>query len=167
MASLMQYWMNGAMEHTKLHSSGIGKLIARDHIKSTARTLPSVDTSSISTQCTNATKTTIVLGKWKLYWWHRIVERWTKGEPKSCYRATQHWILCTSSSPAFQSIGVCYRATLSRHNHAASLSDLVTLLQSMCLCAQAQLWKHHVHLLQQTVQKSKESRQQKIKKSCI
>ena len=60
------------------------------------------------------------------------MERWTKGEPKSCYRATQHWILCTSSSPAFQSFGVCYRATLSRHNHAASLSDLVTLLQSMC-----------------------------------
>ena len=29
----------------------------------------------------------------------------------------------------------CYRASLALHTDAASLSDIVTLLQSMCLCA--------------------------------
>ena len=55
MTSLMAYCSNGAMAHNKFHSYGIGKLLARDHINQTARTLPSIDTLSISTQCTSAT----------------------------------------------------------------------------------------------------------------
>ena len=39
------------------------------------------------------------------------------------------------------------------HTDAASLSDFVTLLQSMCLCALAQLWMDRAHALQHVAQK--------------
>ena len=38
----------------------------------------------------------------------------------------------------------CYRASLATHTDAASLSDFVTVLHSMCLCAYAQLWMDRV-----------------------
>ena len=41
------------------------------------------------------------------------------------------------------------------HTDAASLSDFVTLLQSACLCAWAQLWMDRVHALQ------------RVKSSCL
>ena len=47
----------------------------------------------------------------------------------------------------------CSRASLAMHTDAASLSDFVTLLQSACLCAWAQLWMDRVHALQHFIQK--------------
>ena len=70
------------MEHSKFHSSGIGRESELDHINQAAKRLPLVDTLSTSIKWSSATWTTIALEKYKLFAsFHESIAT------EDCYRA--------------------------------------------------------------------------------
>ena len=54
---------------------------------------------------------------------------------KGCYKASFGMLVGFTIAFSVLCNDDCYRASLAMHTDAAFLSDFVTLLQSMCLCA--------------------------------
>ena len=64
---------------------------------------------------------------------------------KGCFRASFAMLVGLTIAFSVPCNHDCYRASLAMHTDAASLSNLATLLQGMCLRASAQLWMDRVH----------------------